>query len=309
MNFYGEIMYLEHFSLDDPPFALTPDIDFQVSLPGAQEAMNVLLVALAGGEGFIKITGEVGTGKTLLCRRLLAMLEDRFATAYVPNPLLNPCQLHRTILEEFGFTLPRGTSMQSMLRGLNKYLITTFRNGRPAVLCIDEAQTMPTESLEAVRLLSNLETGRSKLLQIVLFGQPELDSRLRRRELRQLRQRITFSYQLPALRHEETTEYVQSRLRIAGSPDVTLFTPGALRLLHRASQGIPRLINIVCHKALLAAYGRGSRKVDRRLLWAAVRDTEEARDHALRSWRRLFAPGVFVLAVCTIFFLWPGVPP
>lgn len=304
-------MYLKHFGLADSPFSLTPDTGFLVDLAGHQQAMNVLLVALAGGEGFIKITGEVGTGKTLLCRRLLETLDHRFATAYLPNPMLNPGQLHLALLEEFGLPVPQGASLQTMLKTLAEHLVGLRKAGRQAVLCIDEAQAMPTESLEAVRLLSNLETGKRKLLQIVLFGQPELNARLRRHELRQLRQRITFSYDLPTLGLGEVETYVERRLQIAGCREERIFTRGAVALVHRGSGGIPRLVNILCHKGLLAGYGRGDRQIGRSVMRAAVADTEDAADNThpgLRFWR-LLAPSVLVLAGLCGLLLWQGMQP
>ncbi|MBE0597164.1 MAG: AAA family ATPase [Desulfuromonadales bacterium] len=289
-------MYLEHFGLSEPPFSLTPNTGFFVDLPGHQEALNVLLVALGSGEGFIKITGEVGTGKTLLCRRLLEMLGDDFVTAYLPNPLLNPRQLHQALLAELGETAPRGTALPDLLGRLNSRLMELQLAGRTVVVLIDEAQAAPTETLEALRLLSNLETTRRKLLQIVLFGQPELDARLQRPELRQLRQRITFSYCLAPLQRGEVGDYIRRRLQLAGAP-TALFTPAALALVHRASDGIPRLVNILCHKGLLAAYGHGDRQVGRGRVREAVADTEDAADRLRAPFWPWFASGLVLLLI------------
>jgi MSHA biogenesis protein MshM len=281
-------MYREHFNLREVPFALTPDASFLFCHGGYQAALNVLLVALAGGEGFIKITGEVGTGKTLLCRRFLETLDEPYLTAYVPNPLLAPGELYRAVADELGASLPAACDAHDALKRLADRLIELAGAGRRVVLCIDEAQAMSDRTLEALRLLSNLETEKRKLLHIVLFGQPELDRRLAGYNLRQLRQRIAFAYRLPALDHRDTAAYVRHRLRAAGARDEALFTRGALRRLWHASRGIPRLINVLAHKALLAAFGRGERSVRPTHVRAAARDTADAR----RGWLPWRLPGI-----------------
>lgn len=273
-------MYREHFGLTAKPFGLTPDDDFLFSHTGYQEALNVLLVALDSGEGFIKITGEVGTGKTLLCRRLLDALAATHTTAYVPNPLLEPMQLYGAVADELGAGLEGAADSHDALKRMARRLIELGGDDRPVVLCIDEAQAMPDRTLEALRLLSNLETRKRKLLHIVLFGQPELDDRLGDHALRQLRQRIVFSYRLPALSRREVADYVLHRLRVAGHRGDALFAPGALRRLWFASRGIPRLVNILANKAMLAAFGRGDGRILRSHVRAAVADTADAR----RGW-------------------------
>lgn len=269
-------MYREHFKLREPPFSLTPDTSYYFNHSGHQQALNVLLVALRTGEGFIKITGEVGTGKTLLCRKLLNALEETFVSAYLPNPLLAPRELQQEVARELGLKPPVAATSQQLLQLLTTHLLRRSDQGQRVVICIDEAQAMPEESLEALRLLSNLETEKSKLLQIVLFGQPELNERLAQHSLRQLRQRITFSYHLQPLGREELAGYVNHRLLIAGHQGGNLFRPQALQAIYRASHGIPRLVNILCHKALMVAYGQGGRVVDKRQVRAAVRDTSRA---------------------------------
>lgn len=269
-------MYKEHFKLREAPFSLTPDTSYYFNHTGHQQALNVLLVALRSGEGFIKITGEVGTGKTLLCRKLLNALEESFVSAYLPNPLLAPRELLQEVARELGLKPPDAASSQQLLQLLTTQLLLLSDQGQRVVICIDEAQAMPEESLEALRLLSNVETEKSKLLQIVLFGQPELNERLSRRSLRQLLQRITFSYHLQPLGREELDGYVNHRLLIAGHQGGNLFRPQALQTIYRASHGIPRLVNILCHKALMVAYGQGGRVVDKRQVLAAVHDTAGA---------------------------------
>lgn len=269
-------MYLSHFGLRETPFSLTPDPEFFYGHTGHQEALNVLLVALRSGEGFIRISGEVGTGKTLLCRKLLNALGPEFRAAYLPNPLLTPFELHKALAQELGLKTPANATLHDLVKQITAALVELHRDGRRAVLCIDEAQSMPVESLEALRLLSNLETEKEKLLQIVVFAQPELNVLLQGDDLRQLRQRITFSYALPPLDRAGVDGYVQHRLRVAGYGDGRLFAAEALDAISAASRGIPRLVNILCHKALMAAYGQGAAAVAATHAAAAIADTEDA---------------------------------
>lgn len=270
-------MYLKHFGLVEFPFGITPDTSFIYAAAGHQAALNTLLVALRAGEGFVKVTGEVGTGKTLLCRRLLQSLGDKFVTAYLPNPNLEPYTLYLALAEELRLEIAPDIDQYHLLKALNKRLLDIARQGKSAVVCIDEAQAMPLESLEALRLLSNLETEKRKLLQLVILGQPELDAKLARAEIRQLQQRITFHYRLPGLERGEVDSYVSHRLRVAGYRGEGAFSKGALKLLHRTSAGTPRLINILAHKSLMAVFGEGDFLVKRKHLKAAIRDTEGAR--------------------------------
>lgn len=269
-------MYQEHFKLREAPFSLTPDPDYFYNYTGHQQALNVLLVALQSGEGLIKITGEVGTGKTLLCRKLLAALAGEFQTAYLPNPLLTPFELYQALAEELNIVVPQGITMHDLVKRITEQLVALRKRDKKAVLCIDEAQAMPRESLEALRLLSNLETVKQKLLQIVIFAQPELDALLEKDNLRQLRQRITFSYDLPALDRAAVSGYVHHRLSVAGHAGRRLFDEAALDAVYRSSRGIPRLVNILCHKALMVAYGQGQSEVAPAQVKMASNDTEDA---------------------------------
>jgi len=269
-------MYLEHFTLRESPFSLTPDPDYYFNCTGHQQALNVLLVALQSGEGLIKITGEVGTGKTLLCRKLLAALANEFYAAYLPNPLLQPYELYQALAEELNIVVPHGVTMHDLVKRITERLVALRKQDKRVVLCIDEVQAMPRDSLEALRLLSNLETEKLKLLQIVIFAQPELDGMLEGSDLRQLRQRITFSYDLPALDRNAVSGYVSHRLKVAGYEGAPLFGEAALDAVFRASRGIPRLVNILCHKAMMAAYGQGASQVDLSQVRMACRDTEDA---------------------------------
>jgi MSHA biogenesis protein MshM len=269
-------MYLKHFGLLELPFRITPDTSFTYSIHAHQEALNTLILALNTGEGFVKISGEVGTGKTLLCRKLLQTLDAGWLTAYLPNPDLDTDTLFQAIAEELGVTETAGLDQYHLLRRINKALLDHARAKKRVVLCIDEAQAMPVTTLESLRLLSNLETEKRKLLHIVLFGQPELDTHLKRPEIRQLLQRIAFQYHLCGVRKNEIGHYVAHRLRVAGYRGDGLFSPAALRALYGASGGIPRLINILAHKALMSAYGEGVPMAQLRHVRLARKDTEGA---------------------------------
>jgi len=270
-------MYLEFFGMRELPFTLTPNTDFFLDLDGHHQALEVVQLALESGEGFIMITGEVGTGKTLLCRRLLNTVSDDFVTAYIPNPFLTPDGLLLALAEELGLVVDQEKGRHHVLGEINKKLMSIKESGKQVVFLLDEAQAMPEESIEVLRLLTNLETETEKLLQVVLFGQPELNDVLARDSLRQLRQRITFSYTLPTLTLEEVNSYINHRLNRSGFPGVNLFNTKAVQALAEASAGIPRLINILCHKSLLVAYGRGDTKISNVHVQRAVLDTEDAR--------------------------------
>ena len=269
-------MYLEHFGLKELPFSLTPNTQFYLNIGTHQEALNLLLVGLENAAGFIKIVGEVGTGKTLLCRKLLNSLGEDYVTAYLPNPHLTPAGIRIALAEELGLTVHRNEGQHAVLKKITERLIELAASNKKAVLLIDEAQAMPEETIETLRLLTNLETETDKLLQIVLFGQPELDELIGRNSLRQLKQRITFSHYLQPLAREPMAHYITHRLTVSGLNGAQPFAANALKLLHQASRGIPRLINILCHKSLLVAYGRGERVIDKACVRRAIDDTEDA---------------------------------
>jgi MSHA biogenesis protein MshM len=266
-------MYTAHFGLSEVPFSLTPDTSYFFSFNSYQEALNTLLIAARNGEGFIKITGEVGTGKTLLCRKFMAMLDADFVTAYIPNPLLEPRSLMLALADELACPVERGIEQHQLIKAINFKLLELAREGKRVLLCIDEAQALPLETLEALRLLSNLETEKRKLLQIVLFGQPELDRKLARNEIRQLTQRISFHYQLQALTANEIEIYVAHRLKVAGYSGPALFGSAALTMLRMASGGIPRVVNVLAHKALMLSFGEGRQHVSVRHVILAAKDT------------------------------------
>jgi MSHA biogenesis protein MshM len=277
-------MYQQHFGLVEAPFGITPDTSFAFAARAHQEALNTLLLAIGEGEGFVKITGEVGTGKTLLCRRFLATLGEDCKSAYLPNPALRPQTLLLALARELGLDVTPETDEYSLMRALNELLLAEAAAGRRVVVCLDEVQAMPLPTLETVRLLSNLETEKRKLLQVVLFGQPELDARLAEPAVRQIRQRIAFHYHLSGLTRQELQAYLDHRLRVAGYRGPALFEGGATRSLYRASHGIPRLVNILAHKALISAFGRGARTVSAAHVRRAASDTEGARRAWLTGW-------------------------
>ncbi|MCK5829246.1 MAG: AAA family ATPase [Methylococcales bacterium] len=268
-------MYLKHFGLSEFPFGLTPDTQFYFGLPSHKEALNVLLIALQSGEGFIKITGDVGTGKTMLCRKLLNQLQAPFITAYIPNPHLTPAGLRLAVADELGIPHGRDNDQSRILQRINKHLLKSASKKQKTIIVIDEAQAMSEESLEALRLLTNLETEKQKLLQIILLGQPELDTLLQKKSIRQLRQRITFSYTLKTLTTKEITDYIKHRLRIANINNPNIFSKPALLALHFYSKGVPRIVNILAHKAMLSAYGKDLTRIGLKQVQLAAQDTDE----------------------------------
>jgi len=266
-------VYLEFYGLKEPPFELTPNPRFLFFSPKHREAFNHLLYGIRERKGFVQLTGEVGAGKTTICRAMLKELGDQYATALVLNPTLDADELVHAIALEFGLNTEH-LGRFGTLSALNQFLIDLLYQGKDAVLVIDEAQGLTEPLLEQVRLLSNLETDDRKLLQIVLMGQPELRQRLDGPQLRQLRQRITVRFHLRALQHRELWPYIQHRLRVAGANSQPAFTLGALWWIYHYTKGIPRLVNAVCDKCLLAGYVHKQLKIDHRLARLAVRELE-----------------------------------
>ena len=294
------MMYLQHFGMQQAPFGLTPNTAFYVELPTHQQAMEVLQVALAQGEGFIKVTGEVGTGKTLLCRKLLQEAPAHWALAYVPDPNLSPLELKWALALELGLKQSANIDGPQLAQLLQRQLMLLASQQKQVVLLIDEAQALPDDTLEALRLLTNLETEQRKLLQVVLFGQPELDRRLALYQFRQLRQRISFSYQLSVLDKGQVQCYLQARLQVAGVQQ-QLFQPMAIMALWHFSRGIPRLLNILAHKALMLGYGKSLPRIGLSQVWQAVLDTEDVKP-GLPWW-----PWLAALALLVWWWGLPGV--
>jgi general secretion pathway protein A len=265
-------VYYDFYGFREPPFNITPDPRFLFFSEKHREAFNHLLFGLRERKGFIQITGEIGAGKTTLCRALLQQLDESdYRTALVLNPQMNNTQLLRTILREFRLE-DRGSDRVLLLERLNAFLLSEFQAGRDVVLIVDDAQALTVGALEQIRLLSNLETDQRKLLQIVLIGQPELRQKLA--ELEQLRQRITVRYHLRALKLDETAYYIQHRLGVAGAPRPPMFSRWAVRAVQTYSRGVPRLINAVCDKTLLCGYVYQTHDLRLRHVRRAIRDLD-----------------------------------
>jgi general secretion pathway protein A len=273
-------MYTAFYGLREKPFALSPDPRFLFLAESHREALAHILYGIDQGEGFIAITGEVGTGKTTLCRSLLDRLGSECAVAFLFNPSRSATELLQTIASEFGLD-PGGSSRGELGERLNRFLLEKKRDGRRVLLIVDEAQNLSSGTLEQIRLLSNLETASEKLIQILLLGQPELDAKLDSTGLRQLRQRISVRWSLTPMSPRETGEYVKHRIRIAAGADREIFTVRALREIHRRTRGIPRLVNILCDRVMLAGYA----DQDRRIEFTAVKRVAREIPDARRGWR------------------------
>ncbi len=269
-------MYNSYFGFREKPFKLVPNPDFLYLSKNHEIALAHLTYSVNQGDGFVVITGEVGTGKTTLCRIFLERLDQRTECAYIFNPKLDPIELMTSICSEFGIHSNQNT-LKELLDLLNDYLILKNEDNRRVVLLIDEAQNLSVENLEMVRLLSNLETTRNKLLQIILVGQPELGDKLDSYELRQLAQRISLSAHLTPLSASEANDYIQHRIHIAAQSQVTLFTKGACRRIHKYAGGIPRMINIACDRALLTAFSLNRPRVTTGLAKMAIQELEARR--------------------------------
>ncbi len=275
-------MYTAFYGLREKPFALSPDPRFLYLAGSHREALAHLLYGIEQGEGFISITGEVGTGKTTLCRTLLERLDGDTELAFLFNPSRTALELLQSICAEFGLPA-EGLTRRTLMSQLNSFLVAKKREGRRVLLIIDEAQTLSENTLEQVRLLSNLETSREKLIQILLLGQPELDRKLDGRGLRQLRQRISVRWQLDPLSAHETRAYVRHRLSVAAGEPKDLFSDAALREVHRRTGGIPRLVNQLCDRALLAGYAARAATIGPRLIRAAAKEIPDAQRPVARG--------------------------
>jgi general secretion pathway protein A len=268
-------VYLEYYGLTEPPFDITPNPRFLFYSAKHREAFNHLLYGIRERKGFVQLTGEVGAGKTTLCRAMLDQLNGQYSTALILNPALNGDQLIKAIAMEFGLPVHQmGLDRLDTLAIINDFLLKQVERGKDTVLIIDEAQNLPDDMLEQIRLLSNLETDDRKLLQIILMGQPELRDRLNNHALRQLRQRITVRYHLQPLSKFEVNQYIQHRLEISGAKGAPYFTRPALWRVYNYSKGIPRLVNAVCDKALLAGFVQQSQRINYGMIGQAIRELE-----------------------------------
>ena len=295
-------MYTEFFGLREKPFRLVPNPDYLFLGVHHREALAHLVYAVGAGEGFLAIIGEVGTGKTTLCRAFLEGLDEATVSAYLFNPALEAKDLMRAICTEFKIDHDAHADMASLSDAVNGFLLAQAQAGNDVILLVDEAQGLTRDVLEQLRLLSNLETTRRKLIQIILVGQPELEDTLASHDLRQLRQRISLSCRILPLSLEDTGRYIAHRMEKAGSAGPPPFTSGAVRRIHRYSKGIPRLINIICDRRLLAAVTDGHRQIDKKTVRAAARDLGGGIGSLLGR-RRLtlaaVAAGVALLALTT----------
>ena len=277
-------MYNHFFGFKEKPFKLVPNPDYLFLSPCHEEALAHLSYAVSEGEGFVEIIGEVGTGKTMLCRAFLGTLGADTESAFIFNPKMDAADLLRAINDEFGISTAAGETTKGLIDALNAFLMEKKREGRRVILLIDEAQNLSREVLEQVRLLSNLETSKEKLLQIILAGQPELGEMLDSYELRQLGQRITLSCRLRPLTLPETRHYIRHRIHVASQKQAAVFSWPAVWRIHRYSGGIPRLINIASDRALLTAYGVNRRRVSARIAKKAILELSSRgqRNHAVR---------------------------
>jgi len=292
-------MYYEHFGLSDPPFRITPDT--RLFFPGGSRGaiLDAIVYAVESGEGIIKVVGEVGSGKTMLCRMLEVKLSPSVEVVYLANPSLSPDNILHAIAFEMKLPVSTGSGRLEVMHALHQRLLEKHADNRQVVMFVEEAQRMPLETLEEIRLLSNLETEREKLLQIVLFGQPELERNLSPTHIRQLKERITHSFYLPRLAADEIREYLDFRMRSAGYKGPPVFSPAAVKLIARSSQGLIRRINILADKALLSAYARGVHEITPREARTAARDSEFGRPRLTWDWRvaSVFGAGVLGAAL------------
>jgi type II secretory pathway predicted ATPase ExeA len=297
-------MYYAYFGLKQPPFRITPDTDFFFEGGNRGAVLEALIYAITHGEGIVKVTGEVGSGKTMLCRVLQSRLPATVETVYLANPSVSADEILHAIGFELQLPIERDATRLEVMHALNEYLLARHAEGRQVVVFVEESQGMPIATLEEIRLLSNLETRQHKLLQIVLFGQPELDANLRKPEIRQLRERITHSFALSPLNAEEVRDYLAFRLRAAGYHGPDLFAPKVIRYIGQTTGGLTRRINIVADKALLAAFAENTHNVSLRHVQAAVRDSEFSDRQAGASWFR--RPGWGFAAVVALLALGTG---
>lgn len=310
-------MYEAFFSLEDSPFVLTPDPRYLLRAKSHHEILGTLLYGITSQKGLMALIGDVGTGKTTLCRALLRELPKDIQSALVLNPHLSDVELLGTIIDDLGIER-RGSTKGELMTVLSQHLLAAGEEGKTVVVILDEAQQMTVEALEQIRILSTLETPTRKLLQIVLVGQPELEERLGRRELRQLDQRIAIRCHLEPLSRKDTDRYIEHRLRVAGLPGALPFTRAALARIHAYSRGIPRVINLVCDRALMAAYSARAREVTPSLLRVAIRNLQGESSAKRSGVGRLHAGGWRVPAAATALVLllggaatafWTGWPP
>ena len=297
-------MYYPHFGLKEPPFKITPNTDFFFSGGNRGAVLDALVYAITNGEGIIKVVGEVGSGKTMLCRMLQTILPDKIESIYLANPSVAPEDVLHAIAFELQLKLPKNADRLTVMQQLQAYLVSRHAEGRQVVIFVEEAQGMPLATLEEIRLLSNLETKQDKLLQIVLFGQPELDVNLNQTHIRQLRERITHSFHLGPLQTKDVGEYLIFRLRAAGYFGPHLFTDAAIKKLSAAAEGLVRRVNILADKCLLAAFADNVFQVTPKHVKAAIQDSEFGAKPANYKQYFLLAAVLVALLVAILGYVW-----
>ena len=297
-------MYEQFYGLKEKPFEITPDPRFLYMSEKHREAYAHLTYALNETKGFTVITGEVGTGKTTLIQMMMARLDGHTRTAHLFNPKLSTRDFFKYICHDLGLKTDGLVTKGELLTLLHNFLLECYARKERVVLIVDEAQTLSPRLLEEVRLLTNLETPKSKLLQVILMGQPELDQVLSDPRFRQLKQRISVRYNLKPLNRDETKEYIEKRLKVAGARDCHLFDEGAIREIHRRSSGIPRLINVLCDNALVTGYVEEKRVIDKGIIREVAKDMEGPLMKPRAVWNYLFFSVIFMIVLMGILFFW-----
>ncbi len=298
-------MYLYHYAMRKLPFGHTPDTALFCQTNTHLEALNVLLFSINSGEAFCKIIGEVGCGKTMLCRVLIRKLEKDRKFAYIPNPNLNPVSLQFTLAKELGLRIKSDSRKDQITHAIQNKLIKLNKEFGPVVLIIDEAQAMSDEALETLRLFTNIETEKQKLLQIVLFAQPELDKKLASKHLRQLKQRITFSYRITKLSRPQVLTYIRHRLACVSMGQSINLSAVTGAFIHYFSRGTPRIINTLCHKALLLGYANKQSNISLKNIIKAAADTESVDRFFVKHFKSLIT--ILLLGLSgTAFAVWSG---
>jgi type II secretory pathway predicted ATPase ExeA len=297
-------LYYPHFGLKEPPFKITPNTDFFFSGGNRGAVLDALVYAITNGEGIIKVVGEVGSGKTMLCRMLQTILPEKVESIYLANPSMAPEDVLHAIAFELQLKLPKNADRLKVMQQLQAHLLNSHAEGRQVVIFVEEAQGMPLATLEEIRLLSNLETKQDKLLQIVLFGQPELDVNLSETHIRQLRERITHSFHLEPLKTKDIGEYLILRLRTAGYHGPHLFTDAAVKKLSESAEGLVRRVNILADKSLLAAFAENVYQVTPKHVKAAIQDSEFGRK--TNNYKQYFVWAMLLSACLAVFLMYVG---
>lgn len=295
-------MYEAHFGFNKRPFSLSPDTGLFVNLADHDRCFKLLQHVIDSGEGFLKVVGDVGTGKTILCRKLLRYLDseqsEKFHSVYIPNPMLSPIGLYRAVGQELGLSVDKQKDNDALHSHITDRILALAESNQQVVIVVDESQSLPALTLEALRLITNLETEDKKLVQVILFGQTELDTLLNQDRFRQLRQRITFSHYLQPMNADETRQYIEFRLAQSGYNGAPLFDLRAIKKLHRLSAGIPRMINVIAHKALIQAYAERQSQVTKKHLHIAASDSQISQAKPrLASWLTAAASLVLVASL------------